>query len=592
VATVAHKSEPRPEQIRQNWIVNPTHDLLWIIAAPLIAWIWAAFTFKTGGLELVWTIFMVFNVAHHFPTFVRIYGDRDLLRRYRWNLLLGPIIPFSVSMAVVFFVVVNDLNIFTLLFLQVILNIWDPWHFLMQHYGFMRIYDRHNKAPRKLAGRMDYALCTSWFLFILVASSEWLFDLLYKLYSDGGLGLVMLIDQGVYRFIYGLTLGASVVMSFVYLGYLNWLRRKGFYISPAKIALFLVTFITMGLCYVRNPLMQQLLPGWTFMAGFATLGMVHVSQYLAIVWTYNRNLAGNEEKSRPGLFKRWFLKGGLAAASLYVVACLMYGSFLSNELWRPVFILGQGATFLKYLFGIIVSLSFTSTLMHYYYDGFIWKVRHKENHQNLVQPGQAPAAEPSTEAADAPAHSWWSRADGATTAGRMFLKQAVYFGAPMLFVLLMTSAISRTSPSWPLRLGAQVISSQQWDDQLAEQALAAIERQSELERKMQKLIPRATAKHYTYLGELQYFKALLLNAEARQRGEWLAGERDEFRDALQTAVDMMQESLERPAPFYHRENMELDRDTVQQRINDWRRELASPGLGHLSTPSMLVDRQP
>ena len=109
---------------------------------------------------------------------------------------------------------------------------------------------------------------------------------------------------------------------------------------------------------------------------------------------------------------------------------------------------------------------------------------------------------------------------------------------------------------------------------------------------MQKLIPRATAKHYTYLGELQYFKALLLNAEARQRGEWLAGERDEFRDALQTAVDMMQESLERPAPFYQRENMELDRDTVQQRINDWRRELASPGLGHLSTPSMLVDRQP
>jgi hypothetical protein len=575
IAQNPKSADPPSQKVRQNWIVNPTHDILWIIATPLIAWIWAAFTFKAGGVEAVWMIFIVFNVAHHFPTFIRIYGDRDLLRRYRWNLLLGPLVPFSLSMLVVYFVIANDLPIMTILFLQVILNIWDPWHFLMQHYGFMRIYDRHNKAPRKISSTMDYLLCWTWFAFIMVAASEWIFDILYKLYSEGGVALVMWIDQPVYSFIRQAVLVIAVLMTFVYIGYLAWCRRKGYFISPAKCALFLITFVMLGLCYVKNPIMQTLLPGWTFMVGFATLGMVHVTQYLAIVWTYNRNLAQKPGKTPPR-FARIFATGGVAVALGYVVICLLYGVLLTDKIWVPfVSQLSNHKVFIKIFFGTAVSLNFTSTLLHYYYDGFIWKVRHKENRQNLAMAGTAAKQESlELENPSETAHaSWWDQTPDAAPAGKVLLKQLLYLGTPIIFIVLMTSSVSRSSPSWPLRFATRVITSDQAEQVEREKAIEALDRQIRMEEHMQKLSPKAN--HLTYLGDLRYHRCTLVRMRASNKGEWDQAAIREHASQLQLAIDAMQQAINnhQAGPFPHREDMNLDRESAIQRIDAWHREL-------------------
>ena len=47
------------------------------------------------GAALVITAHIVLTVAHHLPTFIRIYGDVELFRRYRWNFLLGPLVPLA-----------------------------------------------------------------------------------------------------------------------------------------------------------------------------------------------------------------------------------------------------------------------------------------------------------------------------------------------------------------------------------------------------------------------------------------------------------------------------------------------------------------
>jgi len=578
VASIAETSKSSAP-LRQNWIVNPSYDIVWIIGAPLIAWIWAALTFKAGGIGLVWMIFMVFNLAHHFPTFIRIYGDRDLLRRFRWSLLLGPVVPFSLSMAVVFVVIANDLPIMTILFLQVILNLWDPWHFLMQHYGFMRIYDRHNKAPRKIASTMDYLLCWTWFAFILVAASEWLFDLLYKIYSDGGVGLVMWIDLSVHGFIRQASLGIAVSMTFVYIGYLAWCRRKGYFISRAKCALFLITFCMLWLCYVDNPIMQRLLPGWTFMVGFATLGMVHVTQYLAIVWTYNRNLAQKPEKTRAGWFVTAFAKGGILVAAIYVVLCLLYGVLLTEEIWIPlVGLMAANSMLVEIFFGTVVSLSFTSTLLHYYYDGFIWKVRHKENRHNLAMAGTAGRQEGGS-ADDPPAAataSWWEHSSETTPPGKALIKQLLYLGTPIIFIVVMTSSISRSSPSWPLRLANQVIDSGMEDEDQSGRAIKALDRQIRLELHMKELSPKA--KHYTYLGDLIFKRSYLKKQMAILEGSWDQAAYNEFTDDLQRAIESMEQSLYQPAPFNHREDMGLNEDKVKERIEFFREVLRNPAL--------------
>ncbi|MDP7206702.1 MAG: hypothetical protein QGH11_14100, partial [Pirellulaceae bacterium] len=79
-----------------------------------------------------------------------------------------------------------------------------------------------------------------------------------------------------------------------------------------------------------------------------------------------------------------------------------------------------------------------------------------------------------------------------------FLKQLLYFGTPILFIVLMTASVSRSSPSWPLRLATLVMTSTEEEQVDIEQAIEAIQRQIELEEHMQELSPKAN--HLTYLG--------------------------------------------------------------------------------------------
>ena len=92
----------------QNWIISRNWDIVFIIAAPILAFFWAVGTLQLTSTGVVLSIFMVFNVAHHFPTFIRIYGDRDLLRRFRWELILGPVIPFGLALAAVYYVIISS----------------------------------------------------------------------------------------------------------------------------------------------------------------------------------------------------------------------------------------------------------------------------------------------------------------------------------------------------------------------------------------------------------------------------------------------------------------------------------------------------
>ena len=94
---------------------------LFIIVAPLISLAWAVAVASWLGAEVVLVIFAVFNIAHHLPTFIRIYGDRDLLRRFRWSLLLGPVLPFTLAICVVSYVALNDYPMINVLYLMWIL---------------------------------------------------------------------------------------------------------------------------------------------------------------------------------------------------------------------------------------------------------------------------------------------------------------------------------------------------------------------------------------------------------------------------------------------------------------------------------------
>jgi len=549
---------------QQNWLVGPAVDMAFIIAAPLLALAWAVVTYVSLGEKMVWAIFAGFNVAHHAPTFIRIYGDKDLLRRFRWSLILGPLIPFTLALFVVGWLLHSHLPVRNAGFLFIVLGLWDPWHFLMQHYGFMRIYDRHNLAPPRLASWMDYLVCVTWFVFVMMAAADWLPELVYDLRLKHGLPLVEWLDSGVYAWLLRLAQGAALAATLVYAAYLGWCRARGYFISYAKLLLLAITFGVMYFTYVPSAGMRYIFPNWTFALGFATLGMVHVTQYLAIVWKYNRSLASREDRCRSAAFQTLFARGGLVIAMGYIVVCLLYGFALTQSVTSP-----RLEASLDWATGILLAVVFTSTFLHYYYDGFIWKVRHKENQENLAMVQAGDSVRPNT-------FSWWQgrgRAGFGPTLGR----QSLYFMPPMLFVIISYVLVRDGSELPPLakaRRALQLQSEGQTDASraAATDALAAIERQVLLEQRM--LAIQSRAKHYAYIGELKYYRSRLEHEVLRGRQRYrdvAAAQVQQVREAI-AALD---HALALPPPYQHREQPTLTWDALQQAANRWSLEVMS-----------------
>jgi hypothetical protein len=191
----------RAGETRAELDLNPLQDSMLIIAAPLLALGLALWSLRLArrrrGDPRSCTVHVVVTVAHHLPTFVRVYGDVELFRRYRWSFLLAPVVPFAFALGALAWINARGLPLETFLYLYIMLALWDPWHFLRQHYGFMRIYDRHNAAPRKLAARMDLLLCVSWFVFIMLASGEWFAGLLEDLNARVQVPLAMVLPLGI-----------------------------------------------------------------------------------------------------------------------------------------------------------------------------------------------------------------------------------------------------------------------------------------------------------------------------------------------------------------------------------------------------------
>jgi hypothetical protein len=541
----------------QNWVLDPLQDSLFIIVAPLIVLAGAVWAFaKFGAAEATSFIIVahiIMTVAHHLPTFIRVYGDVDLFKRFKWSFLLGPVIPLAFSACMLFYINAHDLPVESFLYLYIMLVLWDPWHFLRQHYGFMRIYDRPNAAPRKLAANMDLWLCVSWFAHIMVASGAWLPELLRDLYVNAGMPLILGISTDAIAVLGTLTAFLCGAMTAAYAAYLFWCRRQRYFISAAKLALFAITFGVMYLTYTPNEWIQSLAPGWTFKVGFAAVGIVHMTQYLAIVWRYNRSLAANANRARSGVFRRWHgsAKWATVLGVGYVGICLAYGDLLTTK--------HEG----RALMSVLLALGFTSTLMHYYFDGFIWKMRHKQNSEAL------------TSGDSGKEDSWWTRAKQMTPT-KMLLRQVLYFGVPMLLLSIGAAASwSTTPPNYVEHMyRAQSLSQKglQLDaEHQARLAFADMSKQLPLAEKVVELAPSASRE--AELAFLIYNHSLYENRVMPQLNgrQSTAEQQAAHTERIRIAERLLASALDRRDPIAHPGRATLTRKEAQQVLESWRR---------------------
>jgi Flp pilus assembly protein TadD len=346
---------------RSPWVIGPIADRLLVIAAPFGCGA-AVLALSIGfSSRTIWELVMTLgSVGHHLPGFLRTYGDRALFRRYRLRFLLAPPLFFGVTLLSV----VRDLHGVALFSLC-----WSLWHGMMQHYGFLRVYDAKAGIAPKHWSRLDFALTASWFALCVAWGPSQI---------DSVLGGLLAATRwappaGVVHGIGWAAAGATAITTALYVLALAFARRRGRPVSANKLVLLAST--TMLLLFARVVTTDPFL-------SIALFELLHDVQYLAIVWALNRRL--HDEGVDLGRFGARVFGPGSAAAAAYVALCLGYGAIgLANNQW-----------FAGALHQVLTAALVSSGLLHFYYDGFIWKVRERDVRRGLRLDEPPPPAAP------------------------------------------------------------------------------------------------------------------------------------------------------------------------------------------------------
>jgi tetratricopeptide (TPR) repeat protein len=340
------------------WILDSWRDLILYVGTPLLIVPMFALAQARWSTQDIYLFVAAFGaVGHHLPGMIRAYGDRALFERFKWRFIFAPIFLLAVCVS---------FTRWDLKGLVLIVFFWGVWHGMMQTYGFCRIYDAKMKSFAAMTRRLDFATCAIWFAAAVLLSPQRMAATLDTYYASGG----PFISPDLLRVAQQLLLVTAVGVSILFLGNFGRMWFVGKRPNPVKLAL-LVTSIAFW-WYCNNGVTNIL-------AGIALFEVFHDVQYLSLVWIYNRSRV---EKDRSiGGFMRFVFRRSGSLIGLYIGLVFAYGSiayFKETEI----------ETVKRFLTGVVAA----SGLLHFYYDGFIWKVREKATREHLGLAGGTTAA--------------------------------------------------------------------------------------------------------------------------------------------------------------------------------------------------------
>src|ERR1700736_4940718 len=332
------------------WILDSWRDLILYVGTPLLIVPMFALAQSRWSAENIYLFVAAFGaMGHHLPGMIRAYGDRALFERFKWRFIFAPI--FLVAVCTTFFW-------WDLKGIVLVVFIWGVWHGMMQTYGFCRIYDAKMGSFAALTRRLDFATCGIWFATAVLLSSQRMTDTLDTYYSAGG----PFIPPSALRLGQQVMLAAAFAVSALFLANFIWMWISGRRPNPGKLALLVTSICFWWYC---NNIVASIL------VGIALFEVFHDVQYLSLVWIYNRNRV--EKDSSISGFMRFIFRRSGSLIGLYVGLVFAYGSigYLNSTIGME--------TVTRVLTGVVAA----SGLLHFYYDGFIWKVREKSTRQSL-----------------------------------------------------------------------------------------------------------------------------------------------------------------------------------------------------------------
>jgi len=339
----------RPSDVsRKTYIVSPAYDWIFFICAPLLALllgILATFTRLAepnyvlyGRTESLITLFSgTFTMAHLVIVFFRSHLNPSIYRLYPRRFVMVPIVLFAAMM----------FSSWMLVFIFVLAIWWDVFHSSMQTFGLGRIYDLRSGNDPGAGRRLDQGLNLLLYVGPILAGAA-LFDHVkhFERFSEVGSAFFTMVPAYAnsnqrYLTLAILAIGIPYLLYYVYA--YRILGHSGYRISYQKVTLLAAT----GFCSVYT---------WGFNSfgqAFFIMNFFHALQYFAIVWW--------SEKGRMTTFFRldrvWW--GRKATFVLFLGIAFGYG------FWAKIW--GESSH-------LAFSVLLTVSIMHFWYDGFIWSV--------------------------------------------------------------------------------------------------------------------------------------------------------------------------------------------------------------------------
>jgi hypothetical protein len=328
-------------------IGGPLFDAFCFWGAPLLAslfvWLWASIALALpaaaghAAIALLIGAIAILTFAHLIAVVPRAYLNRDVFGSNRLRLTIVP----ALLLAALFLSP-------TILVLGTLLVVfWDVHHTAMQNFGLGRIYDMKAGNDAHKLRRTDLML--NWALYVgpLAAGAS-------LLSHFAGFGALATIDLGTLAAAPGVIeghsglvrdlaiaawLGAILAAALCYAGEM----RRGYRLPAHKAALLLTTGGVSIAAWGFAP---------PFMA-FAIVNLFHAIQYFAIVWLKE----GGRIREKLRLTPR-----GRIGFPIFFGLCALFGI----------------AYFAANSFKLLLAPFIACSLLHFWYDSFVWSVRKKQ----------------------------------------------------------------------------------------------------------------------------------------------------------------------------------------------------------------------
>ena len=331
-----------PAPTTSPWFRSPSFDFLLILGVPFLTWPLVTAANGTWGADLMRQLILLTATGHYFATFVRAYGDHDLFARFRLRLVAAPI---ALTVTCV------GLNVAGYgPQIMVMVTAWAFWHWLAQAFGFARIYDIKVGSFQPVTALLDKALVIVGFLGTATLT-DGAVATFGKLLLEAGVPLPSGPTVAACQSVIAVVVTAVVVAYVVNL-VVTIARGEPWSWQKQFMHVTTIGYYWFAFAWLPNVLIAHVL-----------YELFHDIQYFAITWITCQGRA-----RRPGVaswMKAMFRPTWVAAAGFVGLMVLLGGV----DAWGR-HSLGAGTSY-----DVWIGLFMTLALLHYYYDGFIWKAR-------------------------------------------------------------------------------------------------------------------------------------------------------------------------------------------------------------------------